>query len=88
MGRARKAGTGKVSARGKGRPPVTAQPARGTAAREAGNQAEPQPHEVYAADGGEDRLVRRRDLENVGVRDYEVDEIDEEDDEEIDSDDA
>ncbi|KAJ2773390.1 hypothetical protein IWQ57_001319, partial [Coemansia nantahalensis] len=51
-------------------------------------QAEAQLHEVYEADGSDDSLVRRRDLEDVGVRDYEVDEIDEEDDEEIDSDDA
>ncbi|KAJ2799795.1 hypothetical protein H4R20_004292, partial [Coemansia guatemalensis] len=42
----------------------------------------------YSSDDDDDDLIKRRNLEDVSVRDYKLGEIDSEDDEEIDSDEA
>ncbi|KAJ1733968.1 hypothetical protein LPJ61_001304 [Coemansia biformis] len=92
-----RAGDGKPDSRGKGRQSTRPQPRadgsrKAAGSRKADKKPEKQLHEVYAVEGSDgddhDALVRRRDLEEVGVRDYEVSDIDSEDDEEIESDDA
>ncbi|KAJ2845077.1 hypothetical protein IWW36_004935, partial [Coemansia brasiliensis] len=83
MARSGKATSSKTGGRGKGRAPAKLQKPKAKRAKTPVDS-----FEIYDASAGvsekEDR--RHRNLENVDVRDYEVDEIDSEDDEEIDSD--
>ncbi|KAJ2157654.1 hypothetical protein GGF46_004356 [Coemansia sp. RSA 552] len=100
MGRGRK-GTGKTAARPQTtntkdhvKPSRKAQgKAQDKAQSKAQGKQAAAPVDMYTmgeedSDEGNDDLVKRRNLERVGVRDYEVSHIDSEDDEEIDSDDA
>ncbi|KAJ1724375.1 hypothetical protein LPJ53_001331 [Coemansia erecta] len=65
--------TGKLSAKGKGKQPM-------------GDSLDV--FDAEGSDSGEDDILRRRKLERIAVRDYEVEDVASEDDEEIESDDA
>ncbi|KAJ2826645.1 hypothetical protein IWW50_002264, partial [Coemansia erecta] len=77
MGRSAKAEKG---GRGKGRAPKKLQKSTAKAAKQATEE-----HEIFDADM-DAQTDRRRNLESVKVRDYDVSDIDSDDDEEIDSD--